>query len=102
MEASNFGCLTRVCQRLKALPSKSNALIKEIARNTKQVGQEDPRRVYHSLKMGLALTLISWLYYFQPTYNAFGDNLIWAVLTVSLVLEFSVGKITCCNYFSNK
>ncbi|XWS28513.1 hypothetical protein CRYUN_Cryun25bG0076100 [Craigia yunnanensis] len=90
-ETSSYGGLTCRCQWLKALPNKFNALVMEIARKTKQLGQEDPRRVYHSLKMGLALTLISLFYYFQPVYHNFGENAIWAVLTVVLVLEFSVG-----------
>ncbi|XVF69256.1 hypothetical protein PTKIN_Ptkin11bG0066500 [Pterospermum kingtungense] len=89
-ETSSYGCLIRWCKWLKALPNKFNARVMEVARNTKQIGQEDPRRVYHSLKMGLALILITLFYYFQPIYG-YGDNAIWAVLTVILVLEFSVG-----------
>ncbi|WRX34854.1 Aluminum-activated malate transporter - like 10, partial [Theobroma cacao] len=41
--------------------------------------------------MGLALTLVSVFYYFQPVYDGFGDNAMWAVLTVVVVFEFSVG-----------
>ncbi|OIW04040.1 hypothetical protein TanjilG_24151 [Lupinus angustifolius] len=53
--------------------------------------QDDPRRVIHSFKVGLALVLISILQHIRPTFYAFGDNILWAVLTVALVLEFSVG-----------
>lgn len=66
----------------------------EIVRKTKKVGQDDPRRIVHSLKVGLALTLISLIYYFKPLYDVFGDNAIWAVITVVVVLELSVGKPT--------
>ncbi|KAK8596072.1 hypothetical protein V6N12_064572 [Hibiscus sabdariffa] len=63
----------------------------EIARKTKKLGQDDPRRIVHSLKVGLAITLVSLFYYFEPLYDGFGDSAMWAVLTVVLVFEFSVG-----------
>ncbi|OMO95014.1 Aluminum-activated malate transporter [Corchorus capsularis] len=77
-------------QWLKTLPSKINAKVMEIAWKARQLGKEDPRRVYHSLKVGLALTLITIFYYFKPVYD-YGENAMWAILTVVLVLEFSVG-----------
>ncbi|KAJ6408803.1 hypothetical protein OIU84_008491 [Salix udensis] len=58
---------------------------------TKNLGQEDPRRIIHSLKVGLAITLISLFYYFEPLYDGFGVSAMWAVMTVVLVFEFSVG-----------
>ncbi|OMP04184.1 Aluminum-activated malate transporter [Corchorus olitorius] len=85
------GHLTRGCQWLKALPNKISAKIMEIARVTKKLGQDDPRRIIHSLKVGLALTLVSLFYYFKPLYDGFGDSAMWAVLTVVVVFEFSVG-----------
>ncbi|CAI0544013.1 unnamed protein product [Linum tenue] len=57
----------------------------------KEFGEEDPRRVIHSFKVGLALTMVSLFYYFKPLYDGFGVNAIWAVLTVVVVFEFSVG-----------
>ncbi|CAL5428547.1 unnamed protein product [Camellia sinensis] len=76
---------------LKTLPEKLKAEVVKIARNTKKIGQDDPRRVIHSFKVGLALTLVSLLYYFQPVYNSFGISAMWAVMTVVVVFEFSVG-----------
>ncbi|XP_021278600.1 aluminum-activated malate transporter 2-like [Herrania umbratica] len=78
---------------LKALlPSKTwNNRVVELARKAKNLGKDDPRKVVHSLKVALALTLVSLFYYFKPLYNGFGVNAIWAVLTVVFVLEFSVG-----------
>ncbi|XVE79171.1 hypothetical protein DITRI_Ditri14bG0036500 [Diplodiscus trichospermus] len=90
-ETSSYGGLARGSQWLMALPNKFNAMVMEIARKAKKLGQEDPRRVYHSLKVGLALTLISLYYYFQPLYDGFGENAVWAVITVVFVSEFSVG-----------
>ncbi|KAK6247447.1 hypothetical protein QUC31_019012 [Theobroma cacao] len=80
-------------QWLKALlPSKTlNNRVVELARKAKNLGEDDPRKVVHSLKVALALTLVSLFYYFKPLCNGFGVNAIWAVLTVIFVLEFSVG-----------
>ncbi|KAK9939170.1 hypothetical protein M0R45_015877 [Rubus argutus] len=57
----------------------------------KKLGQDDPRRIVHSLKVALALTLVSVLFYFQPLYEGFGLAAMWAILTVVVVFEFSVG-----------
>ncbi|KAL6205224.1 hypothetical protein ACLB2K_022486 [Fragaria x ananassa] len=57
----------------------------------KKLGQDDPRRVVHSLKVALALTLVSMLFYFEPLYEGFGLSAMWAILTVVVVFEFSVG-----------
>ncbi|KAL0370224.1 UNVERIFIED_CONTAM: Aluminum-activated malate transporter 7 [Sesamum angustifolium] len=67
------------------------AKIAGIAMQTKKVAMDDPRRLIHSLKAGLALTLVSLFYYFQPLYTSFGVSTMWAVMTVVVVFEFSVG-----------
>ena len=59
----------------------------------RKIGEDDPRRVVHSLKVGLTLTLVSTFYYINPIFKGFGDSAIWAVLTVVLVMEFSVGRL---------
>lgn len=56
-----------------------------------EVGREDPRRVVHSLKVGLALTLVSLLYLME----SMGQYTIWAVMTVVVVLEFTAGERAC-------
>ncbi|KAL4611227.1 hypothetical protein ACB092_08G107600 [Castanea dentata] len=83
----NSGPFTRACGWHKLLANK----IVEVAEKIKKLGQDDPRRIVHSLKVGLALTLVSLFYYIQPLYDRIGENLIWAVMTVVLVFEFSVG-----------
>ncbi|KAL4284805.1 hypothetical protein GQ457_16G007930 [Hibiscus cannabinus] len=90
-QPESYGTITRGCQWLKALPNKFCDKTMEIARKTKKLGQDDPRRIVHSLKVGLAITLVSLFYYFEPLYDGFGDSAMWAVLTVVLVFEFSVG-----------
>ncbi|KAL9405348.1 hypothetical protein Peur_002320 [Populus x canadensis] len=83
------GFFTQGRSWLKALPVKFKANMVGMARNIKKLGQEDPRRVVHSLKVGLALTLVSTLY--LGLFKNDGFDAIWAVMTVVLVFEFSVG-----------
>lgn len=75
------------------IPSKPLAKLHEVARPAIKVAKEDPRRLIHSLKVGLTITLVSLLYYLQPLYNNFGASSMWAVMTVVVVFEFSVGML---------
>ncbi|XP_058084519.1 aluminum-activated malate transporter 10-like [Magnolia sinica] len=56
-----------------------------------KVGVDDPRRVFHCLKVGVALTLVSLFYYMRPLYNGVGQTAMWAVMTVVVVFEYTVG-----------
>ncbi|RZS11522.1 hypothetical protein BHM03_00042881 [Ensete ventricosum] len=56
-----------------------------------EVGREDPRRLIHALKVGVALTLVSCLYLLEPLFEGVGRNAMWAVMTVVVVLEFTAG-----------
>ncbi|XP_010055344.2 aluminum-activated malate transporter 12 [Eucalyptus grandis] len=56
-----------------------------------EVGKEDPRRVIHSIKVGLALSLASMLCLLESLSQGIGQNAIWAVMTVVVVLEFTAG-----------
>lgn len=78
---------------VKTLPLNFKNIALNLVRTTKKLGQDDPRRVMHSLKVGLALTLVSLLYYWRPLYNGFGVSGMSAVLTVVVVFEFTVGKL---------
>ncbi|KAM7496989.1 hypothetical protein LguiA_021403 [Lonicera macranthoides] len=88
---SNEGPFTRWWCKFKSFPGKLKSKIVETAKKAKQLGEDDPRRVIHSLKVGLAITLVSLFYYFDPLYEGFGVSAMWAVLTVVVVFEFSVG-----------
>lgn len=57
-----------------------------------KLGVDDPRRVVHGLKVGISLTLVSLFYYMRPLYDGMGGTAMWAVLTVVVVFEFTVGK----------
>lgn len=56
------------------------------------LGVEDPRKVIHCLKVGMALTVVSIFYYTRPLYEGVGGNAMWAILTVVVVFENTVGK----------
>ena len=56
-----------------------------------RIGADVPRKVAHGFKMALALALCSVFYYVQPLYAFTGHNAMWAVLTVVVVFEYTVG-----------
>ncbi|XP_024200591.1 aluminum-activated malate transporter 2 [Rosa chinensis] len=85
------GPFGRVVRWLKPVPERSWGKVLEAAREAKKLGEDDLRRIVHSFKVGLALTLVSLFYYYRPLYDGFGDDAMWAVLTVVVVFEFSVG-----------
>ncbi|VVA97261.1 unnamed protein product [Arabis nemorensis] len=78
-------------QMVKEFPSKLKDDVTKHVKNVQKFGKDDPRRIIHSLKVGCALTLVSMLYYVRPLYNSFGVTGMWAILTVVVVFEFSVG-----------
>ncbi|OVA07151.1 Aluminum-activated malate transporter [Macleaya cordata] len=85
------GLIARGWWWLMALPKNFMAKIVKVLNKIKNLAKDDPRRVIHSIKVGLALSLVSLFYYFRPLYDGFGDAAMWAVLTVVVVFEFSVG-----------
>ncbi|ESQ48876.1 hypothetical protein EUTSA_v10022400mg [Eutrema salsugineum] len=78
-------------QRVKAFLSKLKDGVTKRIRNIQKFGKDDPRRIIHSIKVGFSLTLVSMLYYVRPLYNSFGVSGMWAILTVVVVSEFTVG-----------
>ncbi|XP_029123136.1 aluminum-activated malate transporter 12 [Elaeis guineensis] len=63
--------------------------------NALKVGREDTRRVVHAVKVGVALTSVSFLYLLEPLFEGVGENAMWAVITVVVVLEFTAGATLC-------
>ncbi|XVF80411.1 hypothetical protein PTKIN_Ptkin15bG0069000 [Pterospermum kingtungense] len=53
--------------------------------------RQDMRKVIHSIKVGIALVLVSLLYLLDPLYKQVGENAMWAIMTVVVVFEFFAG-----------
>lgn len=83
-ESTKKGMMERMGEKVKRFPRVA-------WRTTWKVGREDPRRVIHAFKVGLSLTLVSLLYLLEPLFKGIGQNAIWAVMTVVVVLEFTAG-----------
>lgn len=57
-----------------------------------QTGKNDPRKIVFAAKMALALTLISLLSFMKEPFPDLGRYSVWAILTVVVVFEFSIGN----------
>ncbi|XP_059442058.1 aluminum-activated malate transporter 10-like [Corylus avellana] len=56
------------------------------------IGVDDPKKVIHGLKVGMALTLVSLFYYMTPLYDVVGQvAALWEIMTVVVVFENTVG-----------
>lgn len=53
--------------------------------------RQDTNRVTFALKVGLACLLVSLLILFRAPYDIFGTNIIWSILTVAIMFEYTVG-----------
>ncbi|OVA05770.1 Aluminum-activated malate transporter [Macleaya cordata] len=56
-------------------------------------GRYDPKVLIHSIKVGIALVLVSLLYLVDPLYEQVGENAMWAIMTVVVVFEFTAGAV---------
>lgn len=62
-----------------------------------------PKRAIHGFKVGLALMLVTVLYYTRPLIADIGQagNAMWAVITVVVVFEITVGTSYIYTYRRN-
>lgn len=56
-----------------------------------EFAKSDPRKVIFSLKMGMALSLVSLLMFIDIPYKEISTYSVWAILTVVVVFEFTIG-----------
>nr|GMD81173.1 aluminum-activated malate transporter 12-like [Ipomoea batatas] len=87
-------------KRAKVLAERAKRVPATMWRRFWNVGREDPRRVIHAIKVGVALTLVSLLYLIEPLFKQVGQSAIWAVMTVVVVLEFTAECVK--GYFSDE
>ncbi|XP_020215359.1 aluminum-activated malate transporter 2 [Cajanus cajan] len=80
-----------VVGRVLALPKVVKEKVLGISRLTKEIAKDDPRKVIHSIKVGLSISMVSLFYYYQPLYENFGLSAMWAVITVVVVFDYTVG-----------
>ncbi|KAK8659421.1 hypothetical protein V6N13_029622 [Hibiscus sabdariffa] len=66
--------------------------LQELFVNLYEMGRSDPRKIFFALKTGLTLTSVSLLMLFKGSLKGASQYSIWAILTVVLIFEFSVGK----------
>lgn len=73
-----------------------------------EFAKEDSNRLKFSFKVGLAVLLISLLILFRAPYEIFGTNIIWSILTVAIMFEYTVGTYVppfcydCKQYYFDK
>ncbi|XP_042049156.1 aluminum-activated malate transporter 10-like isoform X1 [Salvia splendens] len=60
-----------------------------------RLGVNEPKKSIHCVKVGLALSLVSLFYYMRPLCEGVGGNAMWAVMTVVVVFEYTVGATLC-------
>ncbi|URE33099.1 Aluminum-activated malate transporter [Musa troglodytarum] len=81
--------------RMHRLASAMRSKVFDFASKVRRIAAEDPRKVVHCMKVGLALALVSVFYYTRPLYDGVGGAAMWAVMTVVVVFEFTVGGSLC-------
>lgn len=89
------GCCSSLCNKVSELWKN----FKIVAFEAWEMGKSDPRKIVFSAKMGLALMLISLLIFFKEPLKDLSRYSVWAILTVVVVFEFSIGKGTFLFFF---
>lgn len=89
-EAQVSGPPSKEKKKLKLSMSPIVSFIKE-----KRSSKQDMRKLIHSVKVGIALVLVSFLYLLNPLYKQVGENAMWAIMTVVVVFEFFAGLLLC-------
>lgn len=88
-EAVRCGCLS--FRSLSDKASRSWKTVQDVAYEAWKMGRSDHRKIVFSAKMGLALMLISLLVFLKVPGEEVGRYSVWALLTVVVVFEFSIG-----------
>lgn len=66
--------------------------VQNVSNRAIRMGQSDPRKIIFAAKMGLALMIISLLIFLKEPFKQLSRYSVWAILTVVVVFEFSIGN----------
>uniref|UniRef100_J3LFS6 Aluminum-activated malate transporter 10 n=1 Tax=Oryza brachyantha TaxID=4533 RepID=J3LFS6_ORYBR len=83
----------RVWARMVSCATALEAKVSGFAKQVWKIGADDPRKPAYGVKVATALTLVSLLYYVRPLYDGVGGTAVWAIMTVVLVFEYTVGGV---------
>lgn len=86
------GCLHRIFRVTGERFSKFWNDVKGTVVKLCEMGRSDPRKVVFATKMGASLSLVSVLIFFKEPLNYISQYSIWAILTVVVVFEYSIGE----------
>lgn len=74
--------------------------LKGLISTVKEMGSKrDTRKIMHSMKVGLALVLVSLVYMIKPMFNQVGTNGMWAIMTVVVMFDFYAGEFSTSDFF---
>ena len=71
--------------------SKSLNDFQDFAVRAWEMGRSDPKKVIFAIKMGLALSIVSLLIFWKGSNEDISQYSIWAILTVIVMFEYSIG-----------
>ncbi|CAH2053387.1 unnamed protein product [Thlaspi arvense] len=95
LEGENYGrtrlCCCCSCGNLSGKISGVYQDAKDVARKAWEMGVSDPRKIVFSAKIGLALTIVALLIFYQEPNPDLSRYSVWAILTVVVVFEFTIG-----------
>lgn len=73
--------------------TSTNASPSKLIWDVMEFAMEDTNRVTFSLKVGFACLIVSLLILIRHPYEVFGTNIVWALITVAIMFEYTVGKL---------